>query len=111
MPESEGIIPDGEGENKLSIFSPRAFFRAENFFMEKRIAVLSIIVEENAQTEKINFLLHEYREYIKGRMGIPEVKSGISVICVVLDAPADVINSVTGKLGMLSGVKAKSLIR
>lgn len=79
--------------------------------MEKRLAVMSIIVENNADTEKINSLLSVFKNYIKGRLGIPEVKEGVSIICIVLDAPADVINSVTGKIGMIEGVKAKTLIR
>lgn len=79
--------------------------------MEKRIAVMSIIVEKNADTEKINSLLSVFKNYIKGRLGIPEVNEGVSIICIVLDAPSDVINSVTGKIGMIDGVKAKTLIR
>lgn len=79
--------------------------------MEKRIAVMSIIVEKNADTEKINSLLSGFKNYIKGRLGIPEVNEGVSIICIVLDAPSDVINSVTGKIGMIDGVKAKTLIR
>ena len=79
--------------------------------MEKRIAVLSIIVEENAQTDKINEVLHKCKGYIKGRLGLPEINEGISVICIVLDAPNDIINNMTGKIGMIEGVKAKSLVR
>ncbi len=79
--------------------------------MEKRIAVVSIIVEDRAETDKINTLLHEFREYVKGRLGLPAVNSGVSVICVVIDAPGDIINAVTGKIGMIEGVKAKTLIR
>lgn len=79
--------------------------------MEKRIAVLSIIVEENAQTDKINAVLHKFKDYIKGRLGLPEINEGISVICIVLDAPNDIINNMTGKIGMIEGVKAKSLVR
>ena len=79
--------------------------------MEKRIPIVSILLEEGAETDKINALLHEFKGYIKGRMGLPEVNPGISVICVVIDAPGDIINSVTGKIGMIRGVKAKTLIK
>ena len=79
--------------------------------MEKRIAVLSIIVEENAQTDKINEVLHKFKGYIKGRLGFPEINEGISVICIVLYTPNDIINNMTGKIGMIEGVKAKSLVR
>lgn len=89
----------------------RQIFKGGDFFMEKRIAVLSIIVEENAQTDKINEVLHKFKGYIKGRLGLPEINEGISVICIVLDAPNDIINNMTGKIGMIEGVKAKSLVR
>ena len=89
----------------------RQIFKGGDFFMEKRIAVLSIIVEENAQTDKINEVLHKFKGYIKGRLGLPEINEGISVICIVLDAPNDIINNMTGKIGMIEGVKSKSLVR
>lgn len=79
--------------------------------MEERIAVLSIIVENGSAAPAMNMLLHEYRSFIKGRMGLPEVKQGISVISIVLCAPTDKINDITGKIGMIKGIKAKTLIR
>ena len=56
-------------------------------------------------------MLHKFKGYIKGRLGLPEINEGISVICIVLDAPNDIINNMTGKIGMIEGVKAKSLVR
>ena len=76
---------------------------------EKRIAVLSIILENRDETAQLNALLSEYGEYIVGRMGIPYHAKAVSVICVVLDAPPSAINALTGKLGQLSGVSAKTL--
>ena len=77
---------------------------------EKRIAVLSIIVEKREHSaEQVNSLLSEYGECIVGRMGIPYHAKGVSVICIVLDAPASAINALTGKLGKLEGVSAKTL--
>lgn len=76
---------------------------------EKRIAVLSVIVEDRSVTDKLNGYLSEFGECVVGRMGIPYREKGVSVLCVVLDAPAGVINSLTGKIGMLSGVTAKTL--
>ena len=77
--------------------------------MENRISVVSIIVEEIAATAAINSLLHEYGQYIIGRMGIPHKERNISIISVVIDAPADVTSSLSGKLCMIKGVKAKTL--
>ncbi|MBQ7006206.1 MAG: iron-only hydrogenase system regulator [Oscillospiraceae bacterium] len=77
--------------------------------MENRISVVSIIVEQLESTAVINSLLHEYGQYIVGRMGIPYREKGVSIICVVIDAPNDVTSSLSGKLGMVKGVKAKTV--
>ena len=77
--------------------------------MENRISVVSIIVEQLESTAVINSLLHEYGQYIVGRMGIPYREKGVSIICVVIDAPNDVTSSLSGKRGMVKGVKAKTV--
>ena len=76
--------------------------------MEKRVAVLGIIVEDMASAPKVNEVLHEYSEYIIGRMGIPYAEKQVSVISVVVDAPMDVINALSGKIGRIDGVSAKA---
>ncbi len=76
---------------------------------ESRIAVLSIIVENRGQAAKVNEYLSEYGAYIVGRMGIPYREKNVSVLSCVLDAPVTVVNALTGKLGNLEGVSAKSL--
>ena len=78
---------------------------------EKRLCVLSVIVEDRKEAEKINGYLSEYGEYIVGRMGIPYRERGVSVLCVVLDAPSAAVNALTGKIGRLEGVTAKALFR
>ena len=77
--------------------------------MEKRIAAVSILVEEPASVEALNALLHDYAPHILGRMGIPYREKGVSIICIALDAPLDVINALSGKLGRLPGVSAKAV--
>lgn len=76
--------------------------------METRVAVMSIIVENMEQTEKLNGILHEYGEYIIGRMGIPYRKRKISIISIALDAPQNAISALAGKIGCLSGVSVKT---
>lgn len=76
--------------------------------METRVAVMSIIVENGDTVEKINALLHEYGEYIIGRMGIPYRKRRISIISIALDAPQDTIAALAGKIGGLDGVSVKT---
>jgi putative iron-only hydrogenase system regulator len=76
--------------------------------METRIAVVSIIVEDPSVVEKINTILHDYRSYIIGRMGLPYRKRKISIISIAVDAPQDVISALSGKIGRLPGVSAKT---
>ncbi|NLP30959.1 MAG: iron-only hydrogenase system regulator [Clostridiales bacterium] len=77
--------------------------------MESRIAQIGIIVENTDSAEKINSLLHDYGDFIIGRMGIPYRKRNISIISVILDAPSDIISSLSGKLGMLPDVSIKTV--
>ena len=76
--------------------------------METRVAVMSIIVEDPSSVEKLNAILHEYGEFIIGRMGIPYRKRGISIISIALDAPQNTISSLAGKVGSLPGVGVKT---
>jgi len=77
--------------------------------LETRIAAVSILVEGTESVETLNAILHDYGPYILGRLGIPYREKGVSVICLVLDAPMDVINALSGKLGRLPGVSAKAV--
>ncbi len=76
--------------------------------METRVAVMSIIVENQDSAEQINAVLHDYGEFIIGRMGIPYRKRGISIISIALDAPQDTISALSGKIGKLDGVSVKT---
>ena len=76
--------------------------------METRVAVMRIIVENPEAVERLNGILHEYGEFIIGRMGIPYRKRKISIISVALDAPQNTISSLAGKIGSLSGVSVKT---
>ena len=74
---------------------------------ESRIAVIGIVVEQEASVDVLNETLHEYREYIIGRMGIPYREKNIHIISVAVDAPSDVINALSGKIGRISGISSK----
>jgi len=76
--------------------------------VETRVAVMSIIVEKNDTAEKLNALLHEYGQYIIGRMGIPYRAKKINIISIALDAPQDTISALSGKIGRLDGVSVKT---
>ena len=76
--------------------------------VETRVAVMGIIVENPSSVESLNLLLHEYGEYIVGRMGLPYKKRNINIISVAIDAPQDIISSLSGKIGKLDGISVKT---
>ena len=76
--------------------------------METRVALIGIIVENEASVAALNDLLHQYAPYIIGRMGVPYRTRGVNIISVALDAPQDAIAALSGKLGLLEGVSAKT---
>ncbi len=76
--------------------------------MSTRVAVIAIVVENHASVEAINALLHDASAYMIGRMGVPYRERGISLISVALDAPQDVISALSGRIGALPGVSAKT---
>ena len=76
--------------------------------METRVAVISIIIENPESVQTMNEILHQYSEYIIGRMGIPYRAKGVNIISIAVDAPQDKISALSGKIGKLSGVTAKA---
>ena len=77
--------------------------------VETRVAVIAIIVREGTHVAVLNDLLHQYGPYIVGRMGVPYREKGVNIISVAMDAPGDVISALSGKLGLLEGVTAKTV--
>lgn len=77
--------------------------------METRIALLAVLVKNQDSVEKLNALLHEYRAYIVGRMGIPYKSKQVAIISIALDAPQDIISALSGKIGALEGVSSKTV--
>jgi len=77
--------------------------------MEERVALIGIVVERYESAERLNQILHEYGKYIIGRMGIPYKEKSMNIISVAVDAPMDIISTLSGKLGMLDGVSTKTI--
>ena len=76
--------------------------------MDSRVAVMSIIIDNLDAVEQVNAVLHEYGEYIIGRMGIPYRQRKISIISIALDAPQDTISALSGRIGKMEGVSVKT---
>ncbi|MBR3487561.1 MAG: iron-only hydrogenase system regulator [Clostridia bacterium] len=76
--------------------------------MQTRVAVMSIIIENPDSVERLNAMLHEYGEYIIGRMGIPYRAKGINIISIAMDAPQDKISALSGRIGRLEGISVKT---
>ncbi len=77
--------------------------------MEKRVAVIGIIVENADSAPQVNEILHGYSEFIVGRMGIPYTAKELHIISIAVDAPMDIINAISGKVGKIPGVSAKAV--
>ncbi len=76
--------------------------------MEKRIAVIGIIVENTESVEKLNSLLHDFADIIVGRMGLPYRERNLSIVSIAVDASQDVISELTGKIGKIDGISVKT---
>ena len=75
--------------------------------MESRVAIIGIIIENKDMVQKLNEILHDYAKFIIGRMGLPYEKRGINIISIVVDAPQDSINTLSGRIGKLEGITSK----
>ena len=76
--------------------------------MQTRVAVIAIVVENPDSVAEVNRLLHDAADWILGRMGLPYREKGVNLISVAIDAPQDVISALSGKIGALTGVSAKT---
>ncbi len=77
---------------------------------EYKIAIVAVVIKNKDSVEKVNAIFHDYGEFVIGRMGIPYKQKGVNLISIAIDAPQTVLNSLSGKLGMLDGVSSKVLI-
>lgn len=75
---------------------------------DTRVAVLGIIVENMASVEALNAIVHEYRDIILGRMGIPYRQKKINIVSLAVDAQPEIINALSGKIGRLPGITVKT---
>ena len=102
-PPPAGLVAVSQSD---AAFLPRKSIREVSH--GNRVAHIGIIVEEESSVAQLNELLHQYGRYIIGRMGLPYREKGVNIISVVLDAPQDAISALSGKIGRLEGVSAKT---
>lgn len=76
--------------------------------METRVAIMGIIVENTDSVERLNGILHEYSDYIIGRMGIPYRVKKINIVSIAVDAPQNAISAMAGRIGKLPGISVKT---
>lgn len=107
--EFRRLYLDRDVRIQLFLRAKRNFFKERTKHMDTRIALIGIIVENMDSIEQLNHLLHEYSSYIVGRMGIPYREKGVNIISVAIDAPQDAINALSGKIGRLDGITAKTV--
>lgn len=104
------VLTEAAGNKSLFAVPVRySIFYGKGNTMDTRIALIGIIVEQEEAAEQLNRILHEYRECIVGRMGIPYRKKGVNIISVAVDATENKINALSGKIGRLNGVSAKTV--
>lgn len=79
--------------------------------MEKRLGFVGVIIEDREKcAPQVNKILSEFGEGIAGRMGIPYPEKKCWVITVIVNMTTDELGALTGKLGKLEGVIAKSAL-
>lgn len=77
--------------------------------METKVALIGIVVENFDSVSKLNEILHDYGDFIIGRMGIPYKERGVSIMSVAVDATEDTISAMAGKIGKLAGISSKTV--
>ena len=76
---------------------------------ENKLGVMSVTVRDDRAIESVNRCIHEYGEYIVGRMGMPCRKYSIKVINLTLDGPESVLKSMELKLSSMKGINVKTI--
>ena len=78
--------------------------------MEKRLGTINILVYDTGCVSEVNHILSLYNHCILARLGLPLRDKGVHVITIVVEATTDQISAITGKLGRLPLVEAKSML-
>ncbi len=79
--------------------------------MDKRLGIIGIFIQDRDKSAPdVNKVLGAHSDIVVGRMGIPFREKGVNCISLIIEATTDELGALTGKLGMLNGVRVKSLL-
>ncbi len=79
--------------------------------MDKRLGIIGIFIQDRDMSSgEVNMIIGKNSHIVIGRIGIPFRERGVSIIGLVVEATTDELGALTGKLGMLAGVRVKSLL-
>lgn len=78
--------------------------------MEKRIGAILILIKDKEYIQKLNDILSSHSSVIIGRQGIPVREKGLSIISLVIEGTTDEFSTLTGQLGRLKGITARSIL-
>lgn len=77
--------------------------------MKKKIAVIGAVIDNPAICQTVfNGTIAQFKNIVKGRMGVPFGDVNVSVISIIVSGTIDEINNLTGKLGNIQGVNVKT---
>lgn len=77
-----------------------------------RVGVLGVFVRRVDSIPRVNRVLGEFAPLIRGRLGLPQIPSEppINVIALIFTGSADQLGALSGRLGQIPGVEAKSAL-
>lgn len=78
--------------------------------MDNRTGVVAIVVTDRNSVANVQAVLTDFGDVIVGRMGVPNHITGRNVIALIVEGQTDRISALTGNLGRIANVTAKSVL-
>ncbi|MBR1438855.1 MAG: hypothetical protein IJ697_03235 [Synergistaceae bacterium] len=76
--------------------------------METKITVMDIVIENSNSVEAVSDIIHEYRQYVIGRMGLPYRLKGITIISIALEAMKDTVTEISRRISEIEGAGVRT---
>ena len=84
------------------------FFCEEGKMGEERIGFIGIVIEDLAQSPRVNQIISQYQRLVTGRIGVPDHERAMAVIGLLVRGSNPDVGAFTAKLGNVPGVQVKS---